>query len=340
MPAEPAVGVWLADLAYGAGRGRPADDASHWLEGAVQIRVRFGELEGWYPIHYPVTAEFWWSAGRSAGLPKRRATAAIVPDGKGWTGTAHPRGTTGDPSYRLDWQPADGVDQAAALRAFGVPTDPMLVLNQPLEGPDLMRVQYLVGRPGAVLPGGPPAYDPAAPKPERGLVRLRVRDDLDALQEEDLQRIFSEGASLGDLIATDQVVPGTHTYASVALGNESEKIGEGGYPDDGGGEEEDDGQQPGAGTGGAGSPTAGRPCLTRRSVVVRFRAVPGARVRSVRAFVNGRRARSRVLRGRRVRVALRRRAGTQRVRIVVRQTRGLRTITKRTSGRAGAEAEA
>jgi hypothetical protein len=83
----------------------------------------------------------------------------------------------------------------------------MLVLNQPLEGPDLMRVQYLVGRPGAVLPGGPPAYDPAAPKPERGLVRLRVRDDLDALQEEDLQRIFSEGASLGDLIATDQVVP-------------------------------------------------------------------------------------------------------------------------------------
>jgi hypothetical protein len=86
MPAEPAVGVWLADLAYGAGRGRPADDASHWLEGAVQIRVRFGELEGWYPIHYPVTAEFWWSAGRSAGLPKRRATAAIVPDGKAGPG--------------------------------------------------------------------------------------------------------------------------------------------------------------------------------------------------------------------------------------------------------------
>ncbi len=320
MPAEPAVGVWLADLAFVAGRGRPADDASHWLEGAVQIRVRRGDVEGWYPIHYPVTAEFWFNAGRYVGLPKRHATAAIVPDGAGWSATAVPRGTTGDPSYRMDWQPAAG----QSTRAFSIPSEPLLVLNKPLEGPDLMRVQYSLGRPGIVVPGGPPAFDPKDPQPEPGLVRLRVRDDLDALQEPDLPRIFPPGSSLGDLIATDQTLPGTHKFASVALGSTSEKIGEGGYGPR-------DHAQPPKGERPGGDAARRGPCRSRRVVTFRFRAVPGARVRRVRVLVDGRPARRRVMSGRRVRVSLRGRTGRRHtVKVVAVQARGIRTTTKRT----------
>jgi hypothetical protein len=323
MPAEPAVGVWLADLAFVAGRGRPNDDASHWLEGAVQIRVRHKDVEGWYPIHYPVTAEFWFNAGRYVGLPKRHATAAIVPDGEGWSATANPRDTTGDPSYRMDWQPAAG----QPTTAFSIPSDPLLVLNKPLEGPDLMRVQYSLDKPGFVAPGGPPAFDPENPQPDAGLVRLRVRDDLDALQEADLRKVFPPGSSLGDLIVTDQTLPGTHKFASVGLGSTSEKIGEGGYgeprevPRE---EERPRGEDPPRAPG-------RRTCRSRRVVTFRFRAVPGAKVRRVRVLVDGRAVKARTMRGRRVRVSLRGLEGrSHRVTVVAAQARGITTKTKRT----------
>src|SRR3712207_7260502 len=49
--------------------------------------------------------------------------------GPGFTATATPDGTTGGPSMKLAWQPAAGQDEAALARAFGVSTDPLLVLN-------------------------------------------------------------------------------------------------------------------------------------------------------------------------------------------------------------------
>jgi hypothetical protein len=160
-------------------------------------------------------------------------------------------------------------------------------------------------------------------------VRLQVRDDLDALQEADLRKVFPAGASLDDVIVTDQTLPGTHKVATVSLGSTSEKVGEGGYRERSGG-----GNSSGGGGGGASggeTPRARRACRSRRVITLRFRAVPGARVRRVRVEVGGRRVRAKVLPGRRVRISLRgRAAGVHRVKVVAVQARGIRTTTKRT----------
>lgn len=332
MPrSAPAVGFWLSELSSVRSNGsRPTDDASHWLEGAVQIRVRHGDVEGWYPIHYPVTAEFWFHAGRAVGLPKRRADAAIVADGGGWTASATPRGTTGGPSMTLAWKPAGGEHDAAAQRAYRIPTEPLLVLNSALRGPDLMHVQYVLNKPypfQTVIPGGAPAYSDSATA-QVGLVNLSVRPMLDALQEPDLPKIFPAGTDLGDVIVPQQTVPGSHAFYALTIGSESKTIGQGGYRS----------MRSIGGDGDSGR--RGRAaCVRRRTVTLRVRTIPGARVRRVRAYVNGKRVRSRFLgtkrvgrtqRARRVRVSLRRvKAQRVRVTVVVRQSRGFRTKTTR-----------
>lgn len=235
LPAEPAVGFWLAELSsLRALDGRPLDPATHWIEGAVQLRVRHGDTEGWYPIHYPVTAEFWFHAGRYVGLPKRRADASIVRNGDGWRAAAIPKGVGGITSMSLDWMPASGEDPLAIERAYRIPTNPLLVLNAPMRGPELTRTQYSLGRPSplhgllTLLPGGAAAYSPTATA-DAGRVHLRIHPDLDAVQESDLPRIFPAGTSLADLIDTDQIVPGSHAFFSVTLGSTSQTIGSGGY---------------------------------------------------------------------------------------------------------------
>jgi len=342
--AQPAVGVWLSELAAYRNGGRPQEDATHWMEGAVQLRVRTAKgLEGWYPIHYPVNAEFWHSAGRFVGLPKLHARTTMTAAGRGWLAEARPcpdtRGANtctpapGAPSMSLEWQPA-ATDRAAVARAFGVPTDPLLVLNAPLRGPELRRVQYRIGPPPAfppALPGAAPAFRPGQ-EADRGLVRLRLRDDLDLLQETDLPRLFPAGATLDDLIVLDQVVPGAHGHFTVGLASEDETIGEGGYRSRPGdpppAPPESDGSQRGATPR---APARRRPCTSRRVITLKVRSNPRIRLRGVRAYVDGRRVRARMLRGRRARISLAGRpAGRYRLTLVAVQSRGLRTKTTRT----------
>jgi hypothetical protein len=337
---EPAVGVWLSELAAYRNGGRPQDDASHWMEGAIQLRVRGPRgIEGWYPIHYPVNAEFWHGAGRFVGLPKLHARTTMTAAGQGWRAEARPcpssRGANtctpapGEPSMSLEWQPG-AADAGAVARAFAVPTDPLLVLNRPLRGPELRRVQYRIGPPPPLppqLPGAAPAFRKGQ-EADRGLVRLRLRDDVDLLQETDLPRLFPQGASLDDLIVLDQVVPGAHGFFAVGLTSEDETIGEGGY------RERPGAPAPSPSSGGGAPPPRAEPaprsCVSRRVLTLRIRAYPRARLRAVRVYVDGRRVRAQRLRGRRVRVSLAGRpAGRHRVTVVALQSRGLRTKASR-----------
>jgi Acetoacetate decarboxylase (ADC) len=318
-PRDPAVGVWLAELStLRSAPGRPMDDAGHWIEGAIDIRVKHGGEEGWYPIHYPVTAEFWFQAGRYVGLPKRHAAAAITPAGRGWTAQATPRGT-GGPSMVMDWRPASG-DRAALERAFRVPIDPMFPLNTALRGPDLMRVQYSIAPPGpfqTAIPGGAPPYS-AASKPDAGTIHLRLRGDIDGAQEGDLPRIFPKGTELSDLISTDQTVPGTHAFYAVTLGSDSKTIGRGGYP-----------------RARRGHPRARRrKCRRRGFATVRVRGLRKSRIRTLRARAGRRRVPARLLRHGRVRLDLRPlRRSRYRVRIVAVTRSGKQRVYRRTARR-------
>jgi len=77
----------------------------------------------------------------------------------------------------MDWTPAAGIDSQALQRAYRASTGPFFPLMAPLEGPDLMRVQYTLRPPypfQTVVPGAP-AYSASAP-PDSGLVRLRLRE--------------------------------------------------------------------------------------------------------------------------------------------------------------------
>ncbi len=332
--ASPAVGVWLSELAVYRNGGRPQDDATHWMEGAIQLRVRTAEgLEGWYPVHYPVNAMFWHAAGRFVGLPKLHARTTMTSVGEGWRADARPCPTTrgahtclpvaGPPSMSLEWQPSEQ-DERAVARAFGVPTDPLLVLNKPLRGPELRRVQYRIGPPPSFppqLPGGAPAFV-SGQEADRGTVRVRLRDDIDLLQETDLPRVFPQGASLDDLIELDQSVPGAHGHFAVGLGSEDETIGTGGYGARAGEDEE--------GRRGSGDGRARSRCTSRRVVTMALRTGPRAVLRSVRAYVDGRRVPA-VRRGGRVRVSLvGRPAGRYRVTVVALGSHGRSAKTRRT----------
>lgn len=232
--ADPIVGVWLAELHVPKETpGRPQDEAAHWLEGAIELRVRYGEEEeGWYQIHYPVTAEFWFEAGRAVGLPKRHAEATITPDGAGWRAQSIATGVDGPPAFVMAWQPASEVDPAAVDLAFRAGTDPFFALNEPLKGPDLMRIDYKINPPypfQTALPGAAPAYSAETAKPDPGWVDLQMRRDIDDINE-DLPDIFPLDAHLGDVVDLEQRVPGAHYFYSLSLNSESATVGESSYP--------------------------------------------------------------------------------------------------------------
>jgi hypothetical protein len=228
----------------------------------------------------------------------------------------------------MDWTPAAGSDPAQIQRAYRQSTGPFFPLNTALEGPDLMRVQYILRPPfpfQTAVPGGAPPYSSTAP-PDAGMVRLRMRNDLDSIQEPDLPRIFPRGATLGDIVDLDQTVPGTHAYYALTLGSESKTIGKGrrrsGSPAPG-----DAGRKKAAS------------CRKRGIASVRVKALRGKRIRSVRARAGGRRVRARVTRGGFVRVNLRRLSKpTYRVRITVVMRSGKRATFRRTARRCPAPA--
>ena len=323
-PSRPEVALWLSELSVPkAAPGRPNDDAAHWLEGAIDIRVRHGREEGWYPVHYPVTAEFWWHAGRAVGLPKRRADASIVADGDGWTARVSPRGT-GVESYSLTWQPDPSADAAAVDRAFRVPTEPMYPLNAPFAGPDLMKVQYFLRPPypaQTAAPGAAPPYSSKA-RGDPGRVRVRMFSDIDAVNE-DLPKIFGE-FKLGDIVDLDQTIAGSHAFYSLTLGSESETIGEGSYPGD---------TKPGAGPSPQASEQRSPPrCKRAKTMTVAFRAGQAGKLRKARAWANGKRIGERVVGHNRVRVNLRKlkRPGSYRIKVVGYGTYGRSVKTTRT----------
>jgi hypothetical protein len=228
---QPSVGVWLADLTAGRNvDGRPYDHGLHWVEGAIALRVKRGAEEGWYPVHYPVTAEFWFHAGRAVGLPKRRANASFTRTkvAGGWRAQATPSAIGGGPSIDMAFTPS-GQATERTTEIAGLPLQQMFVLNSPFEGPDIERVQYSVTKPydaQRLDPVGAPPYSGKL-EPVAGDVRLQLRTNLDEINE-DLPGL-PEGASLGDVIDPDQVVPGAYLYNAVGLGSSNAVVGQGGY---------------------------------------------------------------------------------------------------------------
>lgn len=308
---DPVVGIWLAELHVPKETpGRPQDEAAHWLEGAIELRVKHGDELGWFNIHYPVTSEFWFQAGRAVGLPKRHADATIVKSGEGWTAQATPRGLEGGPAFLMDWKPGPVTDQQALDLAFVAGTDPFFALNAPLEGPDLMRVDYKINPPypfQTAAPGAAPAYDPATAKPDPGSVTVKMRGDLDDINE-DLPHILPLDANLGDLVELEQTAPGGHYFYSLTLGSESETIGQSSYP-------------PRAKVG-SGS--------CSRNVRFKLRLRTGEGIKRVRASASGRRLRARRVGRRTVRVSLTRLpAGKHRVKVRARTNRDRVVTAKR-----------
>jgi hypothetical protein len=240
VPADPAVGVWLVEISPPRQvDGRPQDDATHWMEGAVQLRAQHtypdGRVEeGWFPIHYPVTAELWWQLGRAVGLPKLRGSASMLSADGAWVASARPRHQSGGPSILMTWSPADVEDSPEIRLAETNALDPLYTLIAPFEGPEVHRVQYTVAPPApplAWVPDGVPTYTEDY-RAERGLVQLRLTGDVDAANadpKDDLPDLFPAGTSLADLVDLTQTVPGVKQDVAVTLGSTSERIASGGY---------------------------------------------------------------------------------------------------------------
>jgi hypothetical protein len=235
MPDEPLVGVWLVDIAAPRGADlRPYDGVAHWAEGAIQLRATHvaddgTEEEGWYPISYPVHGELWYQLGIAVGLPKYRATQTTTVADGAVTMSARSQGAEGGPSVLLSWSPEDVGEAEHLDLAARTALDPFFTLNDPLEGPDLMRVQYSVEAPMPPFGWLPdvPAFDEEH-LGETGMVYLRLDPDIDTVNT-GLPDIVPDGASLSDLIDTAQALPGIHRHAAATLGSDSRTIGTGGY---------------------------------------------------------------------------------------------------------------
>ena len=224
---HPRVGIWLTEVSIPFS-GDPAWTDQHWIEGAVQLRVKFGRQTGWYPIYYPVTSQFWFQAGRYVGLPKAHADAFSSATPNGWTlAVSAPGG--GAATMRLDWTrnsqaPMPPSDQS---RAETNSRGPFFVLDPPFTGPDIERVRYVVAPPSTPLGQAPP-YVPGS-APQLGYVRIRLTSNTDA-QYTDLPRIFPRGRTLRGLLPLEQTLPATYRYNAIDLNSQSEKVGSGGYP--------------------------------------------------------------------------------------------------------------
>jgi hypothetical protein len=96
---------------------------------------------------------------------------------------------------------------------------PLFALFEALRGPDLTRVKFT---PTPKVPGT------MLPPPQPGTVAMRIDPDVDSF-DDTLPDLFKErGATLADLIDTDQVLPGTFTQYDQNLILDTRTIGTGG----------------------------------------------------------------------------------------------------------------
>jgi hypothetical protein len=223
------VGIWLTEVSIPRA-GNPVWTDQHWIEGAVMLRVRFKNQDGWYPIYYPVTSEFWFNAGRAVGLPKAHASAVSHAIPGGWSlGTTS--GQTGKPTITLDWRADSNLRLTGASQNLMESTSrgPFFVLNPAFQGPDIEDVRYLVTPPSTPVGAAPP-YVPGS-RPQLGRVHFKLLDNIDAEYGgiDGLPHIFPAHRSLSDLIALDQTLPATYRFNSIDLNSSSNKVGSGGY---------------------------------------------------------------------------------------------------------------
>lgn len=325
MPEHPQVGVYLVEPNVpNRVDGQPYNDYTRWIEGAVSLRVRRGDRDGFLPLVMPVTSNFEYDLGRAAGLPKYHAEGEMGP-----SGTAGYRAQTrvgGRPSVTLDWQPA-AVQPSDDLKQMIRQRFPLYALFPALKGPDLFQTKFTV-TPRVPQPQPAPVPPLISPtQPEAGLLHVVLDPDLDRLDPTLPDLLTARHATLTDLVAPDQTVPGMMWNVVQNLVLESKKIGTGGgYGDP------PRAAAPSSTAASLGLPSA-RTCASRRRFALHLRAQPGERIVAARVLRDGRRVRVGRPRGGRVTVDLRG-LPARRVRItVVAQTDRHRTVTVRRSYR-------
>jgi hypothetical protein len=223
---QPRVGVWLTEVSVPY-YGNPLWTDQHWIEGAVQLRVKFGRQLGWYPIYYPVTSTFWFEAGRYVGLPKAHADAFSSATPGGWTLAARSQ-SSGRETIRLGWTRNTRLRMSKASQALAESDSrgPFFVLNPAFQGPDIERVRYVVAPPSTPF-GRAPAYRPGS-TPELGYAQIQLTANTDG-EYTDLPDIFPRRRTLADLIPLRQRLPATYRFNAIDLNSESQKVGTGGY---------------------------------------------------------------------------------------------------------------
>ncbi len=249
MPAEPAVGLWLAEV-YAPARQTPFVT---WIEGSLALRARHGDEEGWYMLANPTNSGSAYDLGRAAGWPKYMAATDMGADGEGWTGTVSVGGVE---AMSLEWTPAAGATGDEALTDWTFKRGPFLSLNAPHEGPDAVRTKFTL-QPTPVV----------SPAPETGVVAYRVDPDLDRLDSESpdpLPELMKERqADLTQIIDVSGTVAGQLHEPTGNVLLQSKGLGEGGYgpvepapaeqPGDGDGTSGGSASDGGAATGGSAS---------------------------------------------------------------------------------------
>jgi hypothetical protein len=278
-PEQPAIGVYLTEPNVPRRiPGQPYNEYSRWVEGIVGIKVRREGVDGFFPLAMPVTSRFEYDLGRAAGLPKIMVEGSLEPDGDGFTGRT---AVAGKDAVVLEWKPG-AVEPSADLREAIRQRFPLFALREPLRGPEIWRTKFTITPELAEPQPAPIPPFLNQPQPEAGLVRVRLADDVDALDDTLPDLFAARGARLSDLVALDSTVPGMVWNIRMNLYLSSQKIGDGGGY----------GSPPPAAPATARAPVqlpSARGCRSRRRFPLTVTGPKGRPIRSVRVLVDGRR---------------------------------------------------
>jgi Acetoacetate decarboxylase (ADC) len=108
MPRRPMVAFTGSRLNVGSPTVGTADPGQGYMESTVEIRVRRGDEEGWFPLATPVNDSSQYQAGRWVGIPKWMADLSMTPDHAAgtWTAAATAPGNATAVFERITWAPA------------------------------------------------------------------------------------------------------------------------------------------------------------------------------------------------------------------------------------------